>query len=68
LVTGAESAAIACETADATFIPEEEDPNADNNELRLTPEIALIRLKYPLYFTTEVKKEDGGTVKSHRPA
>jgi hypothetical protein len=33
---------MAWETAEATLMPEEDDPNADNSELRLTPEIALI--------------------------
>jgi hypothetical protein len=52
LVSGAESAVIASETAEATLIPEEDDPNADNSELRLTPETELIALSTPFYSTT----------------
>jgi hypothetical protein len=40
---------MAAATAEATLMPDEDEPNADNSELRLTPEIELINVKHPVY-------------------
>src|SRR5580658_11203186 len=57
--SGTESAAMAAATAEETSIPEEDDPNADNNELRLTPETELISVSPLFYSTTKPETKRG---------